>query len=83
MHPIGELGELVGTAENRGSCNLGRQEVVSLLAELPPASRKVLAMFYHEKMQSIEIADCLGLTEPEICKIHAQIVASIHRLLAK
>ena len=82
MYPIGERGERVGIAE-KCRPDLGRQEVVSLLAQLPPASRKVLAMFYHENMRSVDIAACLGLTESEICKIHAQAVGSIHLLLAK
>ncbi|MBV8140831.1 MAG: hypothetical protein JO279_14500 [Verrucomicrobia bacterium] len=83
MHSIEELSGSIGTDENRGVSEAGREEIVSLLAQLPPASRKVLAMFYHENMRSMEIADCLGLTETEICKIHAQTIASIHSLLAK
>jgi RNA polymerase sigma factor (sigma-70 family) len=83
MHSIQEeRGEQVGIAMNFRS-DMGRQQVVSLLAQLPPASKKALAMLYCENMRPIDIAARLGLTESEICQIHAQAVASIHLLLSK
>jgi hypothetical protein len=83
MHSMVERGELAGIADKRGESDLRREEVVSLLAQLPPASRKVLALYYHENMQLLDIAACLGVTESEIREINAQTVASIHLLLAK
>jgi RNA polymerase sigma factor (sigma-70 family) len=83
MHSIVERCEPVGTPQKRGEFDLRREEVVSLLAKLPPASQKVLAMYYHENMRFLDIAACLGVTESEVRKINAQTVASIHLLLAK
>jgi DNA-directed RNA polymerase specialized sigma24 family protein len=53
MHSMVERGELAGIADKRGESDLRREEVVSLLAQLPPASRKVLALYYHENMQCL------------------------------
>ena len=60
-----------------------REEVVSLLAKLPPKSKKVLAMYYHENMRLQDIATCLGVTESEVREIHAQAVESIHLRMVK
>jgi DNA-directed RNA polymerase specialized sigma subunit len=83
MHSMVERGELAGIAGKRGESDLRRDEVVSLLAQLPPAWQKVLALYYHENMRLLDIAACLGITESEIRKINAQTVASVHLLLAK
>ena len=83
MHPIAEHGELVEPAQKRGVSEPGREEVVSLLAKLPPKSKKVLAMYYHENMRLLDIATCLGVTESEIREIRAQAVESIHLLMVK
>ena len=81
MDPMAEHGALVEPAQKCGVCEAGREEVVSLLAKLPPKSKKVLAMYYHENMRFLDIATCLGVTESEICEIHAQAVESIHRMI--
>jgi len=39
MHPIAEHGGLVEPAQKRGVSEPGREEVVSLLAKLPPKSK--------------------------------------------
>lgn len=83
MHSMVERGELAGIAGKHGESDLRREEVVSLLAQLPPAWQKVLALYYHENMRLLDIAACLGVTESEIRKINAQTVASVHLLLAK
>ena len=83
MHPIAEHGELVEPAQKGGVSEPGREELVSLLAKLPPKSKKVLAMYYHENMRLLDIATCLGVTESEVCEIHAQAVESIHLLMVK
>ncbi len=46
--------------------------VAELIAALPDMPRKILAMYYHEKMRLAEIAEVFGLTESRICQIHAQ-----------
>ena len=83
MQTIAEHGELVEPAQKCGVSEPGREEVVSLLAKLPPKSKKVLAMYYHENMRLLDIATCLGVTESEIREIHAQAVESIHLLMVK
>jgi RNA polymerase sigma factor FliA len=64
---------------------LGREEALSLLsqkiADLPPGSKKVLAMHYHEHIPLSEIATCIGVTESLICQIHAQTVALLRNYL--
>jgi RNA polymerase sigma factor for flagellar operon FliA len=60
------------------------EDIVALLAErmakLPAVQRKVLAMYYYEKMQLPDIATCFGLTESRMCQIHLQTVASLRSL---
>ena len=53
MHSMVERGELAGIADKRGESDLRREEVVSLLAQLPPAWQKVLALYYHENMRCL------------------------------
>jgi DNA-directed RNA polymerase specialized sigma subunit len=83
MHSMVERGEPAGIVDKRDESDLRREKGVSLLAQLPPAWKKVLALYYHENLRLLDIAACLGVTESEIRKIHAQTVASVHLLLAK
>ena len=83
MLPVVENGELLPAGQKRGKSELGREEIVSLLAKLSPESKKILAMYYHENMRLLDIATCLGVTESEVCEIHAQAVESIHLLMVK
>jgi hypothetical protein len=57
------------------------EDTVALLAQrmakLPAVQRKVLAMYYYEKMQLRDIATCFGSTESTMCQIHLQAVASL------
>jgi len=86
MQPKVQLAQRVDDAKTGGGSNFGREEAVPLLAQriaqYPTASKKVLAMYYHENMRFPDIAKCLGATESEIHRIHAQTVASIQLLLA-
>jgi DNA-directed RNA polymerase specialized sigma subunit len=79
MIPIAENGELVTTGQKRGTSELGREEIVSLLAKFSPESKKILAMYYHENMRLPDIAACLGLAESDVCQIYAQSLASLRR----
>ena len=79
MRPIVENGELVAPGRKRGKSELGREEIVSLLAKLSPESKKVLAMYYHENMRLLDIATCLGLAESDVYQIYAQSLASLKR----
>ena len=53
-----------------------RREILILLvqriAQLPAVPKKVLAMYYYENMQVLDIAACLGLTESRILQIHSE-----------
>lgn len=68
-----------------------RRELIELMSqriqEMPPAPRKVLAMYYYEGMKLAEIAQVFGVTESRICQIHAHAVLSLRtylkRMLAK
>jgi len=71
-------GELAETALKRGKQPLEPEEVASLLAKLPPESKKILAMYYHENMRFLDIATCLGFTESDVRRIHAQSLESLH-----
>jgi DNA-directed RNA polymerase specialized sigma subunit len=71
-------GERAETALKRGKQPLEAEELASLLAKLPPESKKILAMYYHENMRLLDIATCLGSTESDVRRIHAQSLESLH-----
>jgi RNA polymerase sigma factor for flagellar operon FliA len=58
-----------------------RREILALLvqrmAQLPAVPKKVLAMYYYENMQVLDIAACLGLSESRIRQIHAEAMNSL------
>jgi RNA polymerase sigma factor for flagellar operon FliA len=64
---------------------LDRKEVLLLLtqrmAELPDTPKRVLAMYYHEKMRLSEIAACFRLSESRICQIHTQTIGLLRNYL--
>jgi len=66
---------------------LARKEVISRMtermAELPDTPKKVLAMYYYEKMRISEIAACFSLTESRICQIHTQTIDLLRNDLVK
>ncbi len=70
-----------------GRDNLEKEELLQLLtqriAELPDIPRKILAMYYHEKMRLAEIAAVFGLTESRICQIHAQTILGLRAHLQR
>ena len=39
------------------------------LAQLPPISKKIMALYYYENMQLTELAACFGFTEDKIRQI--------------
>ena len=65
---------------------LQRDDAVELLvqciAQLPRTQKTVLALYYHENLEPIEIAACLGLTEGEIEQIRVETVGSLRTMLA-
>jgi len=79
MLPVVENGELLPAGQKRGKSELGREEIVSLLAKLSPKSKKILAMYYHENMRLLDIATCLGLAESDVVQIYEQCLASLRR----
>jgi len=66
---------------------LEHDEQVQLMAEfissLPDMPRKILALYYHEKMRLAEIAAIFGLTESRICQIHAQTLRQLRAQLER
>src|SRR6516162_3792918 len=65
---------------------LPRDAVLELLvlciAQLSPKQKSVLALYYHEELEPIEIAACLGLTECEIDQVRAETVGLLQSMLA-
>jgi RNA polymerase sigma factor for flagellar operon FliA len=49
--------------------------VVQRIMELPPVTKKVLAMYYYENTQLSEIAACFNLPESRISEMHSEAVA--------
>ena len=65
---------------------LPRDAVLELLvlciAQLSPKQKSVLALYYHEDLEPIEIAACLGLTECEIDQVRTEAVGLLQSMLA-
>ena len=65
---------------------LQRDDVLELLvqciAQLPQTPKTVLAMYYHENLQPIEIAAFLALTECEIEQVRAETSGLLRTMLA-
>lgn len=66
---------------------LEHEEQVRLMADfiagLPEMPRKILALYYHERMRLAEIAEIFGLTESRICQIHAQTLRQLRTQLER
>lgn len=94
QHGEGEEGEgpslhdqLADEQDTTGRDNLEKVELLQLLAqriaELPDIPRKILAMYYFEKMRLAEIAVVFGLTESRICQIHTQAILGLRAHLQR
>jgi RNA polymerase sigma factor for flagellar operon FliA len=92
--PEGEDGEggslhelLADDNDTTGRDTLEKEELLQLLtqriAELPDIPRKILAMYYFEKLRLAEIAAVFGLTESRICQIHAQTILGLRAFLLR
>jgi RNA polymerase sigma factor for flagellar operon FliA len=82
------LHELLADESDRtGRDNLEKAELLQLLAtrmsELPEIPRKILAMYYFEKLRLAEIAEVFDLTESRICQIHAQTILGLRGWLQR
>lgn len=82
------LHELLADETDRtGRDNLEKAELLELLtariSELPEVPRKVLAMYYFEKLRLAEIAEVFELTESRICQIHAQTILGLRAWLQR
>jgi hypothetical protein len=56
--------------------------LVQYIAQLSPTQKTVLALYYHEDLEPIEIAACLGLTECQIDQIRDETVELLQSMLA-
>ena len=94
QHSDGEEGEgpslhdqLADDHDRTGRDNLEQAELRELLtqriAELADIPRKILAMYYFEKMRLAEIAEVFGLTESRICQIHTQTILGLRAYLQR
>jgi DNA-directed RNA polymerase specialized sigma subunit len=48
------------------------QLLAQRMAQLPPISKKIMALYYYENMQPAELAACFGLSEDSIRQILLQ-----------
>ena len=86
--PGASLHELLADETDRtGRDNLEKAELLQLLtqrmSELPEIQRKILAMYYFEKLRLAEIAEVFNLTESRICQIHAQTILGLRAWLQR
>ena len=58
-------------------------QLVQYIVQLPPTTKKVLAMYYHENLHPAEIATCLGLTEHDVELIRARTVRLLQTNLSR
>jgi DNA-directed RNA polymerase specialized sigma subunit len=56
--------------------------LVRCIAQLSPKQKSILALYYHEDLEPIEIAACLGLAECEIDQVRAEAVGLLQSMLA-
>src|SRR6516164_5076161 len=56
--------------------------LVQYIAQLSPTQKTVLALYYHEDLEPIEIAACLGLTECQIDQVRTEAVGLLQSMLA-
>ena len=56
--------------------------LVRCIAQLSPKQKSILTLYYHEDLEPIEIAACLGLTECEIDQVRAETVGLLQGMLA-
>ena len=73
--------------DETGRDRMEKQELLELMtqriAELPDIPRKILAMYYFEKMRLAEIAQVFGLTESRICQIHSQTILGLRAYISR
>ena len=55
--------------------------LVQQIEQLPPTTKKILAMYYHENFKLSEIAAWVGLSECQIDEIRAQTVGLLNNYL--
>ena len=58
------------------------EPLVQCIEQLTPMQKTILALYYHEDLELVEIAACLGLTECEIEQIRAETVGLLRTMLA-
>lgn len=78
---------LADESDVTGRENLEKRELIELLtgrlAELPEMPKKILAMYYFERMRLAEIAEVFDLTESRICQIHSQAIQTLRSYLVR
>ncbi|HWA85606.1 MAG TPA: FliA/WhiG family RNA polymerase sigma factor [Opitutus sp.] len=78
---------LADESDVTGRESMEKRELVELLtsrlAELPEMPKKILAMYYFERMRLAEIAEVFGLTESRICQIHSQTIQGLRSYLGR
>ena len=66
---------------------MGSKDLLPLLVhrieQLPPKAKKILAMYYHEKLKLSEIATCFRLSECEVDDILTETVYLLNNYLLR
>ena len=78
MKSVGSLISKLDASERKEALSL----LVERIAQLPPTSKKVLAMYYYEGFHAAEIAVSLALTEYEIDQIRATALGLLQTALS-
>ncbi len=60
-----------------------QQLLAERMAELPAMEKKILALYYFERMKLAEIAEIFGVTESRISQIHKKTVTALRLYLRK
>ena len=58
-----------------------RRGLVDAINRLPSRERLVVTLYYYEGMTLAEIGDVLGVTESQVCQIHAKTMMSLRNRL--
>ena len=85
--PGSALHDLIADENDRTGCaSLEHAELVALLerriAELPVLQKKILAMYYFEKVRIAEIARVFGVTSSRISQVHTRTLGELREWLA-
>jgi RNA polymerase sigma factor for flagellar operon FliA len=78
-----DMPDLAGTAPERLEQAESLSHLASAVTRLPERLRVLLALHYQDDLTYREIARVLGVSQPRVCQLHAEAVASLRRELRR